>query len=269
MQQADCWRFLALMNQLHQHVRERVLCQSTRCDDTNAVLPIFEALLTASLLLLQRVDLLRRRSDPSERQQRGMVTETYKLEDHQTLLDEVVGQACFCMRSRKVLHPDYGVELSPQIQRSEIDLDTVSPQARLLRRLFCIGAACVTTCVSMSAPDDATHQHTFERRQRACVDMITTNRVLPLLLTALDAAGTSISLAYKLCRQQEGDRAYRQPQPAGDGKHASLCEQIVADGAARLEAVLLLLLRIAGFAGGATAILEMGVLWLEFKTLFM
>ena len=188
LQRADCWRFLALLNLLHQHVRERVLCQSARCDDTNIVLPIFEALLTASLLLLQRVDVLRRRSDPLERQPRVLVAETCELEDHQTLLDEVVGQACFCMRLRKVLHPDYGVELSPQIQRSEIDLDAVSPQARLLRRLFCIGAACVTTCVSMSAPHYTTHQHTSERRQRACVDMITTNRVLPLLLTALDAA---------------------------------------------------------------------------------
>ena len=34
----------------------------------------------------------------------------------------------------------------------------------------------------------------------------------------------------------------------------------MADGAARMEAVLLLLLRIASFAGGATTILEMGVL---------
>ena len=188
--------------------------------------------------------------------------------EHQLLLGSLVSIACNCLRAHEIMYPVYP---SPRADpSSDASLDSAVPSARLRRQIFLASVSCITTIVSMLVPDDRREfrPHVLEQRYRVCIDVLKTERVLPTVAAALDAVGDGADPAYRACRASLLDTASVPLDAMADTEATDmlnvpckpLCEQIIADGAARMEVLLLLLTQVATFARGVKELVQEGIL---------
>jgi hypothetical protein len=188
--------------------------------------------------------------------------------EHQLRLGSLVSIACNCLRAHEIMYPVYP---SPRADpSSDASLDSAVPSARLRRQIFLASVSCITTIISMLVPDDRREfrPHVLEQRYRVCIDVLKTERVLPTVAAALDAVGDGADPAYRACRASLLDAASVPLDAMADTEATDtlnvpckpLCEQIIADGAARMEVLLLLLTQVATFARGVKELVQEGIL---------